>query len=275
MKGRIWLVSAIAATAILGLAGGASASNGSSWDDPSGDSGPVADLTKIVVTSDDSGTIKFELTYGNRTALGPDDRIQIYLDTDGNQSTGNQGYDYGIGLVSGDAVLKRGTASGFEETSHATFSASADGRTVTVNRSELGGTSRFLFFVRSDSLVASESAEDVAPDASDRVFVYWVVGPRPEKILAIFAPKFPKAGTAFSAVVPFVQLEDGGTVPPEKLGCKATLNGKPLTGKASLRPVARCRWKLPRSTKGKTLSITITVTQNGATSAFAWRFKVR
>jgi len=273
MKARLWCVAAIAATSILGLAAGATASNSFAWDDPAGDSANAADLTQIAVRNDDTGNITFALTFGNRPGLGSDDAIEIWLDTDDNESTGNHGFDYVIYMVSGNGLLKHATSTGLEDTLHSTFSASADGRTASVNRSELGSTSRFDFFVRSSTLSEADTSIDEAPDASNEVFVYSLTAAGPDKILVLFAPKTPKAGATFSAVVPLVQLDDGSTAIPEKLGCKGTLNRKPLAGAATL---ARCVWKLPKSAKGKRLSITIVVTVNGAKATFGpWRFKVR
>lgn len=273
MRARLCWIAAIAATSILGLAGGATASNSFAWDDPAGDSANAADLTRIAVRNDDAGNITFELTYGNRSALGPDDHVDILLDTDDNESTGYQGFDYGIGIESGVAVLKHGTSTGFEDTLHSTFSASADGRTATVNRTELGGTTRFAFFIRTVTLSEADMSFDDAPDAANQVFVYSLTAPRPDKILVLFSPKTPKAGKTFTVVVPLVQMDDGSTAVPEKLACKATLNGKSLRGSVK---TAACAWRLPKSAKGKRLAFTVTVTQGSATTTFGpWRFKVR
>jgi hypothetical protein len=74
---RISSAAAIATLAILGVAGGAAASNANFWTDPSGDSKNAADLTVVAAASDDAGKITFTLTYGNRPAgLTDDDQVQ-------------------------------------------------------------------------------------------------------------------------------------------------------------------------------------------------------
>ena len=274
MRFRTWLVAATAIVAILSLAVGATASNSVSYDDPAGDSGAAADLTAIDVQNDDAGTITFRLTYANRpSGLMDDDQVEIWLDTDRNEATGYQGFDYAVGMIKGAALLARGSSSGFEEISASSFSGTPDGTSATVNRSDLGNTGQFEFWINVVTISQDEKSYDWAPDDSNRVFVYSLSAPRPTRILAALPKQPPKAGSTFSVAVPLVFLEDGSSTIPEQLTCNGTLNGKRLNGRAT---TARCAWKLPRSAKGKRFVIRITVTQKGAKGTFGpWRFKVR
>src|SRR6266550_638756 len=107
MSFRMLATAAVAAGAILGVAGGAAASNSDTWTDP------AADLTGIAAASDDAGKITFTLTYANRpSGLTDDDQVQIWLDADDNASTGDNGFDYVLVLEKPGAFLKQATPSG-------------------------------------------------------------------------------------------------------------------------------------------------------------------
>ena len=270
---RISSAAAIATLAILGVAGGAAASNANFWTDPSGDSKNAADLTVVAAASDDAGKITFTLTYGNRPAgLTDDDQVQIWLDADDSAATGNGGFDYILVLEKAGAFLKQATPGGPVDTPETTVSGSAEGRTASVNRSEVGNTAKFDFFVR--ALAKSDLSTDEAPDSADRTFVFRLTAPRPAKVSVVFAPKTPKAGASFLATVALVELEDGTRMLAlQGVSCTSTLNGKPI--RARVIPAA-CVWKLSKSGKGKRLVIRISVSNNGSKKTFGpWKFKVR
>lgn len=266
---------AVTVLALLGVAGGAGASNANSWTDPSGDAGNAADLTGIVVANDDAGKLTFTLTYGNRPAgLTDDDQVQLWLDADESTATGDQyGYDYVLVLDKRGAVVKHATASGLEDTPASTLSGSADGTTISIDRTELGNTSKFQFYAV--ALTRADQSRDEAPDESDRVFVYSLAAPRPTSVLVTFSPKTPKAGATFFATVVLVKYDDGNSSIPvgQTITCKATLNARPIRATAK---TLGCSWKLPKSAKGKRFSFRITVSNNGSTGTFGpWKFKVR
>lgn len=275
MKLPTLAAAAVAVLALLGVAGGAAAANAYTWSDPAGDSGNAADLTGIAVANDDAGKLVFTLTYGNRPAgLTDDDQVQLWLDADESTTTGDQyGYDYVLVLDKNGSGVKRVTSSGVEDTPDSTFSSSADGTTLSINRSELGNTSKFTFYAV--ALTRADQSKDEAPDAADRVFVYSLAAPRPTSVLVTFSPKTPKAGARFFATVVLVKYDDGSSSIPvgQAITCKGTLNAKPIRARAK---ALGCAWKLPKSAKGKRFSFRITVSNNGSTGTFGpWKFKVR
>jgi hypothetical protein len=275
MKLPTLAAAAVAVLALLGVAGGAAAANANTWSDPAGDSGNAADLTGIVVANDDAGKLVFTLTYGNRPAgLTDNDQVQLWLDADESTTTGDEyGYDYVLVLDKNGSGVKRVTSSGVEDTPDSTFSSSADGTTFSINRSELGNTSKFTFYAV--ALTRADQSKDEAPDAADRVFVYSLAAPRPTSVLVTFSPKTPKAGATFFATVVLVKYDDGSSSIPvgHTIACKGTLNAKPIRARA--KPLG-CAWKLPKSAKGKRLSFRITVSNNGSTGTFGpWKFGVR
>jgi hypothetical protein len=264
---------AVAALIIVGVAGGAAAANGFSWTDPAGDSGNAPDVTGIAVTNDDAGKITFKLTYGNRPAgLTADDQVQVWLDADESASTGDEdGFDYVLVLDASGTFVKHATTAGLEDTPHSTLSGSADGTTASINRIELANTSAFHFYVV--TLTRVDKSRDIAPDATDMVYVYRLAAPRPTQISVAFTPTTPIAGATFTAAVVLVKLDDGSVTLAKSLTCKGTLNGTPIRATPKL---LRCVWKLPKSAKGKRLVFTITVATDGSKGTFGpWRFKVR
>ena len=278
MLKRIALLAAIVSVVtftLTGVAGGATAANANFWTDPAGDGANAADVTRIEVSSDDGGNITFQLTYGNRPGgLTENDEVHIWLDSDANPSTGDSyGYDYLIAIANGAAVLKHSTTSGIEDTPSSTFSASADGTSAKVNRTEVGNTAKFAFYVA--TITTIDNSVDYAPDTGNGVYLYSLTAPRPAQVVVIFAPKTPKAGRSFMATVALVKFDDGSSIVPLSLPitCRGTLNGKVI--RATAIPLA-CVWKLPKSAKGKRFSFTITVSNNGSKATFGpWKLKVR
>jgi hypothetical protein len=253
------------AALVIGAAG-AGAANTQNYTDPSGDSGPGADIVRVQVSNDYDGNITMVLEFGNRTALTGDDFISIFFDADKNQSTGRFGVDYAIGVSTTAAFLVRGTSSGFETAPSTTLQVSADRRTITVNRSELGNTTGFLFFLFSD---VGETQGDEAPNGD---FVYdhtLKLTPVLQSINARFSPAAPRAARAFRVASAQLRTDENETLTPQRLTCTATLGGKRLRGTA-------CRWVLPRTAAGKQLVVVITATYRDATGrSQPYRFRVR
>jgi hypothetical protein len=156
--------------------------------------------------------------------------------------------------------------SGYEGAPRSTLRVSADRRTVTVNRSELGATTGFLFFMFTD---VGDTAGDDVPDG-DAVYSYALkLTPVLESILATFAPKAPKAGAVFRVVSAELRTDEGEAVTPDRTTCTATLGGKRLKGTS-------CRWKLARAAAKKKLVVRITATYKGVSETFLpYSFKVK
>jgi hypothetical protein len=258
---RIFLLGALCAALLVGASGAGAAST---FTDPAGDAtGGAADLTQVVVSNDFDGNITFALTT-NRSAFSDDDVVGILLNTDKNSSTGTAGVDYAIVLGNGIPVLLRANSTGFER-APGTLVASPNFMTVTVNRSDLGATTGFVFLVFS-GLVSNDSAEDFAPDNGAALYDL-DLKPVLDTLAAKFAPAKPKAGKIFRLAGTTLRLEDGTTVKADSITCVAKLNGKRLAG--------RCAWRMPKNAKGKRLVVTLTAHYKGATTTFTpWRFKV-
>jgi hypothetical protein len=87
------------------------------------------------------------------------------------------------------------------------------------------------------------------------------------------SPSTPRAGKPFSVAVR-VADEAGKTLSTGRVECQARLGRRQLnalrrgfTARLLIRgPVARCTWRLPRNSAGKTLKGAITVRAHGATA---------
>jgi hypothetical protein len=54
------------------------------FQDPSGDSGPGPDITKVSVSSDEAGTITFRVETPNRPTVSANLIVVVYIDSDNN-----------------------------------------------------------------------------------------------------------------------------------------------------------------------------------------------
>lgn len=261
MRWRIGLLAILLGALVLGVGGAGAAAT---FTDPEGDAlGGAADFTQVVVSNDSDGNITFSTTIPNRASFSADDFFVIVLNTDKNVSTGTSGVDFLIGVDSTGPLLFRGDGTTFVSTPMTTLRSADGGKTITVNRSELGNTTGFGFLVFS-GLGSSNSAGDDVPNSGALEYDLVII----DTLSAKFSPKKPKAGKRFRVSSTQLGLEGGATVKPDKITCVARLGGKRLAGTG-------CSWKIPKSGKRKLLVIVITASYQGVSETFTpWRFRV-
>jgi len=260
---RMLPLAAVLALLLLGASGAGAATT---FTDPAGDAvGGATDITQVAVSNDFDGNITFALTT-DRSAFTSDDLLVIELDTDKNPATGTKSVDYAIVVTSSGAALVRGTGTGFMSVAAPTLSSANNGMTITVNRSDLGGTTGFAFAFVS-TLHSNAAAVDSAPDTGSWTYDL-ELKPVLNTLAARFSPAKPRAGKAFRLAGTTLRLEDGTTVKADSITCLAKLNGKRLTG--------RCSWRIPASARRKRLVVVLTAHYRGASATFTpWRFVVR
>jgi hypothetical protein len=248
------------------LFGAAGANAAQTFTDASGDAkGAAADVTQVAASNDFDGNLTFSITFANRTSLDPDDQLFIYLDADKNVSTGPNGTEYAIGVRSTGAELLQGTGSTFAPAPASTLGTADGGRTIRINRSDVGATTGFVFYVQS-RLVSDGTASDDAPDRGA-----WAYDLELKPVLATLAARFspakPKAGKPFRLAATTLRVKDGTRVRADSITCVATLNGRRLAG--------RCSWRIPASARGKRLVVILTAHYKAAVATFTpWRFRV-
>ena len=129
------------------------------------------DVTGVAVSNDTGGNILFHVTLANFT---PESWVAIFLDTDKNASTGDDGADYVLALDHSADPAQTGWVMGqwdgtawtsAPQRRHGAVASSDTYADFRVNRSELGGTSGFAFQVWTKRYVADAvTGRDYAPD---------------------------------------------------------------------------------------------------------------
>jgi hypothetical protein len=257
------VVSAMLGLMLVGVEGAGSAAT---LTDPQGDAvGGAADITQVVVSNEFDGKITFAVTIADRATFTSDDFLIIVLNTDKDTTTGIGGADYAIVLDSTGGTLLRASGTTFAAAPQTTLTLADNGKTVAINRSDLGETVGFFYFVTS-GLASNSSASDDAPDSG--VATYDLeLKPVLSTLAAGFTPAKPKAGKAFRLSRTTLRLDDRTAVKADSITCVAKLNGKRLAG--------RCAWRIPRTGKGKRLVVTLSARYKGASATFTpWRFRV-
>jgi hypothetical protein len=201
------------ALVVVGVAG---AANSGSFPDATGDAGPARvnapDVTNVAVSSDDSGTLTFQVTLANRpTALGSSDELVVNLDLDQNPDTGSIFYGTEVGLAlegTSAEFLRVDSAQRFMEPS--TPPASYQGSfsngvaTFTVKAADVGLSPTGGFNL--DVLADNEQDGDTAPDT--HTFNYQLVAGTPPPALGPDArPPFVEAFTAHGVRGRLVELD--------------------------------------------------------------------
>ena len=240
----------------VGYAGGVAA-NTQTFTDPSGDSGSGPDVTTIVVSNDDAGTLTFVITFPNRTALMSGDIGAVNLDTDQNAGTGDfRGYEYSVvfspntGLFVVAAVGP--TTYAFPTLPSFSGSYSNGQATFSVNRADIGSPSGLSFNVTT----GPRGSFDRAPDAG--LYSYQIViatpPPSPPTLTAgTVQLTSARAGKPFTASMVVTDADTGAPV-KGKVTCTGKLAGKVLRASrqsSSSSGKASCTWSLPKSAHGK------------------------
>jgi hypothetical protein len=183
---------------------------------------------------------------------------------------GTGGADYGFLVRELDNTYSfvRWSVTEWSETPDSTvrFSSSSAGMLVSVNRSELGNTSGFRFWAQT----VQGDARDTAPDTGLWNYSLAAGGPDVQAVLVRTQPSgAPRAGKRFTLKPVGLQLPDFGEpaakLPrPESYRCSAKLAGKQLAGRGT----GRCTPTIPKTAKGKRLTVALTVVYQGVTKTF-------
>jgi hypothetical protein len=269
----------LAAAFLVALVLVPSASSMGQYTDPSGDSGTAGDITGLTVTSTPNGQIFFGIN-GNGLSTSKTNVTWLVIDADANPSTGDPdggGAEYAFVVDDDTYWFMRWDGSDWVDTSTATVRVMGGprGLMISVNRSELGNTSEVNFWAQAYD--ETNKRWDNAPD--DGMFNYslQLQGVHILAALVQTTPAAgPKAGKAFTLVPAGLKLPPDGTTAavtprPDRYTCKATLNGRAVTGTGT----GGCTWRLPKSARGKVLKVALTVTYEGTTASFPFSFRVR
>ncbi|MDP9261517.1 MAG: hypothetical protein M3O89_06070 [Actinomycetota bacterium] len=283
--GRRFITLASMALLALTLATGATATHAAlapvtEFTDAAGDSGTAADITTVDVTNDDLGQYLVDVSLA--TSYGGAEGMSLFLDTDMNAATGDPqflGSEYQIiddNAANSFYFLMWNGTSWVDSPTNSTIkdSVSTDGKDVllSVNKSEIGNSTGFNFFVVSLEGDGSDGHWDAAPEGT----ASWPYKLQNVLKLSLVAAKSfaVKAGGTWDLAVIVGRSDTGGTVGPEgTLVCSATsgstklkLAGHSFISGGSGKPTAAvCSFKVPKSLKHKVLHATVTVSYQGQT----------
>ena len=240
--------------------------------DPSDDSsGPAADITGVVVSSDANKQITFRINVA-KLVVPSDGHVVIAIDSDQSAATGYQGIDYMFlgDLSTNSFVVGRWNGSDFLTMQEATATASTDnsGLTFSINSGELGNTTGFNFFVR--TVQGTEVSAGHYDDAPDQGTWNYQLGPTAPLTLTVGLTTVSKAraGKPFVALIEVVRSDGADTnLTASDVSCTATVGTTTLKARTTVGegPAAGCGWRLPKKSRGKTLRASVTATLDGAT----------
>ena len=279
---RAGLLALLAVTSAIALTGAGSAGAVGRYTDPAGDGKGSADVTGVSVASDANGQILITIS----TAADPEANggaVVLFLDTDVNHDTGRPGTlgaDYLFGVDAEGYGFARWTGSEWDwgiPFSTVRVMTRASGAVFSVNRSELGATASFNFWVR--TVTGEEASEQLDDAPDDGAFNYKldIGGPDIRQVRVRATPDSgPRAGRKFVVAATGLVLPPTGSMlivwpQPESYVCAAKLAGKALRGTGA----GRCTYAIPKKAKGKRLSISVTASYQGASKTVQFDYKVR
>jgi hypothetical protein len=271
----------IAAVLVAALVLVPTASSTSSYTDPSGDSGKAGDISGVTVAGDKgSGQLVFRVS-GTNLATSDNNLLFVDIDSDANPLTGNildDGADYSF-MVGGDGyAFGRWSGSNWVDTANLTVTvAGGSGQImISVNKSEVGNPSDVN--VVASTLSLPDLSVDSAPDDGAYNYSFDANGPQINSVDVQTTPSTgPKAGKKLTITPTALHLPPDGrkstaSITPDSYSCKAKLGAKTLTGSGT----GGCTLSIPKKkSKGKTLSVRLTVDYQGAAKSVPLTFKVR
>ena len=251
------------------------------YADASGDSGAAGDITGVVVEGvQATRQVIFRISGGN-LATSVVNQLNLSIDSDSNPLTGDvehHGTDYWFGVDDDSYRFAHWNGSHWDDnTLHTTVDVMGDNSqiTIAVNTAEIGGATAFNFVAWTD---LRGRDKDSAPN--DGVFNYSFEANGPA-ILSVDVKTSPSSGptTGRQFVISPTGLglpADGraaqSPVLPESYACSARLGARALVGRGT----GRCTFAIPRrNSRGKRLSVVLTVNYQGSAKSFQLRFKVR
>jgi hypothetical protein len=272
------LVTIVAAVAFLVLVTPASSTRlDASYNDPVGDQQGQAPDISLVTVSNVGNSVNFRVVT-NQPTLNADSKVIVLIDADKNPATGvpdtlGSDYVFFVFVDQGQPVYEfdhwngRDLVAATGNTVHVSYSGGAN---ITVDRSELGNSASFNFWVRGLQDTGSAKYVDDAPN--DGTWNYRLAAPS-ATVTAVGqtpVPYPPRAGRAFTMRVPYVRLSNGKRAKPSSYKCTGRVGGAKLGGAGK----GGCTFRIPASARGKTLTVLITARFGSSTKTVSFFAKV-
>jgi hypothetical protein len=283
------LVVVLAAACIVVSTAAAITAPPTNFTDATGDSGTAPDITNIAVTNDDHGLYSFTIDFA--TPYVNSDNLTIAIDSDNNVNTGDTqalGADYLFedDYASHSFDLAVWQANDFAEAPHATANVvvASDNKsmTMTINKSDLGNSTDFNFFVIASDGAFDPGHTDDAPSGAG-AFSYSA-----QTVFTLAAGSShdgaAKAGGTWTVSMRAVRSDTSATVGADgTIACKATEGSKKLAvvshsfvssgggGGSS----AVCTFRVPKKPKHAAVRATVTVSDAGQSASKSFSAKTK
>jgi hypothetical protein len=278
-----------------GFLGSAAAhrSAAATFSDPAGDAGGVApDVTSVAIDGDPATrTMTVAVTATGYLPAGSDGMerdVNVYLDTDGNASTGSvSGSEYAL-VAWNDSTgrywdMERWDGSTWQsmpQSATMSFIRGGDVLTWTLNASDLGGSTGFSFYVLGGTYSGdNQVGHDYAPDDGKWTYGLSAVATTttttttaaaPSRTLTLSltpvigkpatAPVHPAAGKRLAISFPVARSDDQKPLAGGRVTATVSVGGKPVPHTQSFaRGVARVSLAVPAAAKGKRVTVKLTV----------------
>ena len=272
-----------AVIAAVGIAAGIAAAGEKSYVDAAGDSGTAPDIGNVVVT-DVNGLLVFKI---NGT-LVPSSAFEIYIDSDRNQSTGDDGDElYLVTFMQGDGKAyydaERWNGSAWLNVTFDVHSQTFPGREeIGFKAADAGLTGTFDFVLRSLKMVADAvEARDRAPDSivpwSYTLSATSTTTPAARAVLGspTLVPVRPIAGKPLTLRFPARSGAGGPALTAGAVTCSAIVKGRPIGGRGAVtNGWATCRLAVPKGSSRTTARGTITVGSGAQAVTRAFSFRI-
>jgi hypothetical protein len=266
--------------------------NSATFQDSTGEDPAAPDISTIVVSNDDAGTITFRVTIANRPTLTRDVAFFMFVDSDANQATGDPeslGADHIIQLLLGEVLLFRWDGSDYtlSATQSSLNFAWASGVTLRINASDLNNTRRFAFDTNAisgivfddltGSIDCSACARDFAPTIGFFTFDVKIAPPTLQIRRFTTTPARPAAGKSFTARLTAVRSDTGAVIQNGRVTCVGR------AGAARLRVLvarvvagaATCTWGIPPNARGKVFRGTVSISFEGLRATRSYSSRIR
>lgn len=259
MTARGLCVVAVLAALVAATPAGARLLDVGSIDDAAGDGSP--DITRISVGSN-SRAVTFIVVLANKTELAENEAVAVFIDSDLNQDTGLEGFEFALAITHTNVVLlKWDGASLVDAESETLYGYSFKGFRLAVDREELGLTSGTLRF---GVLTLPAETGDGAPDDSLAEYVL-ANAPLALRVVKFSAPKTVAAGKRFTTGLQVHRSDLNEVSSAGLVRCTAKFGARAVKVAAAFpADTATCSGVVPKAAKGKTLKVTTTFDLDGA-----------
>jgi len=268
------------------------AANTTTYQDSVGEDASAPDITTIVASNDDAGTITFKVNVPNRSQLTPDTVLVMDIDSDANPATGdtdNFGADYILQIILGESLLFKWDGTDYRVSANQSSLAYQwkDGATIRINSADLGNTRKLSFDAivvsgvvidqTTGAIDCSQCKRDFAPGVG--LYTYDVKVGRASLVAKSLkaTPAKPTAGKPFTLRLVAARSDTGAVVQNGRATCVARIGSAKLAAKVQRVQggAAVCTWNLPANAKGKTFHGSVSVVFEGLRASKGFTATIR